>query len=135
MKKLLYSLVLLLVSLALACVMLPIGILWTTVEIGIRFLFPSWKSAGEKSLWYLSSIIRSIAIGIDQIGNSVCRDMLNKLLISSEWYKFGKVQETISSVLGKNERDWSLTALGGIIVAVLEFIEKDHCKKSIQDFI
>lgn len=145
MKKLLYSLVLLLVSVALACVMLPLGILWTTVEIGVRFLYfcllglgftkPRWKnSAGKKSLWYLSSIIRSIAIGIDQIGNSVCRDMLNRLLIVTGWYKFWKVQETISSVLGKNERDWTLTALGGIIVAVLDLIEKDHCKESIQDF-
>lgn len=146
MKKLLYSLVLLVVSIALACVMLPIGILWTTVEIIIRFLYfcllglglikPRWKNgAGEKSLGYLSSIIRSIAIGLDQIGNSVCRDMLNRLLITSGWYSFGKVQETISSVLGKNEKSWTLTRLGRAIVAVLDFFEKDHCRKSIQDFI
>lgn len=123
------------VSVALACVMLPLGILWTTVEIGIRFLFPHWKSAGEKSLWYLSSMIRSIAIGLDQIGNSVCRDMLNRLLITSDWYSFGKVQETISSVLGKNEKSWTLTWLGGVIVAVLDWIDPGHCKKCIQDFI
>nr|DAN78571.1 MAG TPA: hypothetical protein [Caudoviricetes sp.] len=40
MRNLLYSLVLLIASVALACVMLPLGILWTSVEIGIRFLFP-----------------------------------------------------------------------------------------------
>lgn len=146
MKKLLYSLVLLVVSVALACVMLPLGILWTTVEIIIRFLYfcllglgftkPRWKNgAGEKSLWYLSSIIRSIAIGLDQIGNSVCRDMLNRLLITSGGYSFGKVQETISSVLGKNERDWSLTRIGRAIVAVLDRLDPGHCEKSIQDFI
>lgn len=84
MKKLLLSLLLLVVSVALACVMLPLGILWTSVEIGVRFLFPNGASAGEKSLGYLSSIIRSIAIGLDQIGNSVCRDMLNRLLITSD---------------------------------------------------
>ncbi|PZM87454.1 MAG: hypothetical protein DLD55_01120 [candidate division SR1 bacterium] len=135
MKKLLYSLVLLVVSVALAVVMLPLGILWTLVEIGIRFLFPHGASAGEKSLGYLSSIIRSIAIGLDQIGNSVCRDMLNGLLITSGGYSFGRIQETISSVLGKNQKSGSLTRLGRAIVAVLDFIEKDHCRKSIQDFI
>ena len=135
MFKLLKSLVLLVVSVALAMVLLPLGIIWTSVEIGVRFLFPSGKSAGEKSLWYLSSIIRSIAIGLDQIGNSVCRDMLNRLLITSGWYSFGRIQETISSVLGKNEKSWTLTRLGRAIVAVLDWFDKDHCKKCIQDFI
>ncbi|PZM86854.1 MAG: hypothetical protein DLD55_04410 [candidate division SR1 bacterium] len=135
MKKLLYSLVLLVVSVALACVMLPLGIIWTTVEIIVRFLFPSGKSAGEKSLGYLSSIIRSIAIGLDQIGNSVCRDMLNRLLITSGGYSFGRIQETISSVLGKNEKNGTLTRLGRAIVAVLDWIDPGHCEKSIQNFI
>ena len=135
MLKLLKSIVLLVVSVALACVMLPLGIIWTSVEIGIRFFFPCWLSAGEKSLGYLSSIIRSIAIGLDQIGNSVCRDMLNGLLITSGWYSFGRIQETISSVLGKNEKSWTLTWLGRAIVAVLDWLDKDHCEKSIQDFI
>ena len=135
MKKLLLSFVLLVVSVALACVMLPLGIIWTSVEIGVRFIFPCWKSAGEKSLGYLSSIIRSIAVGIDQIGNWVCRDMLNRLLITSGGYSFGRIQETISSVLGKNEKSWTLTRLGRAIVAVLDRIDKDHCEKCIQDFI
>lgn len=135
MLKLLKSLVLLVVSVALACVMLPLGILWTSVEIGIRFLFPHWKSAGEKSLGYLSSIIRSIAIGLDQIGNSVCRDMLNATLIHQyESYKFGRINETISSVLGKNQRQGTLSGLGEIIVAMLDWLDPGHCEKSIQHF-
>lgn len=138
MLKLLKSLGLLGLTVILACVMLPVGILWTIGEIGVRIFSLQWivnkNSATEKSLGYLSSIIRSIAVGIDQIGNSVCRDLFNRLLIKSGWYKFGKVQETISSVLGKNERDWTLTAFGGIIVEVLDWIDKDHCKNCIQNF-
>ena len=133
--KFLKSILLLIVSVALACVMLPLGIIWTTVEIGIRFLFPHWKSAGEKSLGYLSSIIRSIAVGIDQIGNSVCRDMLNRLLITSGGHSFGRIQETISSVLGKNEKSWTLTWIGRAIVAVLDRLDPGHCKKCIENFI
>ena len=135
MLKLLKSLLILVVSVALACMMLPLGILWTTMEIVFRFIFPHWKSAGEKSLGYLSSIIRSIAIGLDQIGNSVCRDMLNGLLITSGGYSFGRIQETISSVLGKNEKSWTLTRLGRAIVAVLDRLDPRHCEKCIQDFI
>lgn len=61
--------------------------------------------------------------------------MLNRLLIVTDWYKFGKVQETISSVLGKNQRDGTLTALGKLIAGMLDFLDPDHCKESIQDFI
>ncbi|MFC2494753.1 MAG: hypothetical protein ACFNWZ_00930 [Candidatus Absconditicoccaceae bacterium] len=135
MKNLVHSLILLLVALALAVVLLPLGTLRTIGEIGFRFFIPSGNSASKKGLGYLSSIIRTIAIGLDQIGNSVCRDMLNRLLITSGGYSFGKVQETISSVLGKNEKSGTLTRIGGTIVAVLDRIDPGHCRESIQNFI
>lgn len=134
MRSLLHSLILLLVALALAVVLLPLGLLRTVGEIWFRFFVPSGNSASKKGLWYLSSIIRSIAIWIDQIGNSVCRDLFNRCLITSSWYKFGKVQETISSVLGKNQETWTLTCLWAIIVKLLDTLDKNHCKDSIQHF-
>ena len=145
MRNLLHSLILLLVALALAVVLLPLGLLWTIIEIVVRFLYfcllglgflkPHWKNgAGTKGLWYLSSIIRSVAIWIDQIGNSVCRDLFNRCLITSSWYKFGKVQETISSVLGKNQETWTLTCLGCAVVWILDQLDKDHCRESIITF-
>ena len=134
MKKLLHSLALLLVALALALVLLPLGILRTLIEIWFRFFVPSWNSASKKGLWYLGGIFRSVAIGIDQIGNSVCRDLFNRCLITSEWYKFWKVQETISSVLGKNQETWTLTLVGRAVVGVLDWIDRDHCRESIITF-
>ena len=134
MKKLLHSLILLLVALALALVLLPLGILWTLGEIWFRFFFPSGNSPSKKGLWYLWGIFRSVAIWIDQIGNSVCRDLFNRCLITSAGYKFGKVQETISSVLGKNQETWTLTCLWAIIVKLLDTLDKNHCKDSIQYF-
>ena len=135
MKKLLHSLILLLVALALALVLLPLGLLWTLGEIWFRFFTPSGKnSPSKKGLWYLGGIFRSVAIWIDQIGNSVCRDLFNRCLITSSWYKFGKVQETISSVLGKNQETWTLTCLWAIIVKLLDTVDKNHCKDSIQYF-
>lgn len=135
MRSLLHSLILLLVALALAVVLLPLGILRTLAEIWFRVFIPSGKnSPSKKGLWYLSSIIRTIAIGLDQIGNSVCRDMLNRLLITSGWYSFGKVQETISSVLGKNQETGTLTFFWAMIVKLLDTLDKNHCKDSIQYF-
>lgn len=134
MKKLLHSLILLIVALALALLLLPLGILWTIGEIWLRFFVPGTNSASKKGLWYLGGIFRSVAIGIDQIGNSVCRDLFNRCLITSAGYKFWKVQETISSVLGKNQETWTLTCLGRAVVGVLDWIDKDHCRESIITF-
>ena len=50
MLRLLKSLVLLVVAIALGSVLLPLGMLWTLGAIAFRFLFPSGKSAGEKGL-------------------------------------------------------------------------------------
>ena len=48
-------------------------------------------------------------------------------------YKFGNVNETISSALGKNQRDKTLSWFGKIICLILDTLDKNHCKKSIND--
>ncbi len=136
MKSLTKSLVLFWVAGALSVVLLPLGIIWTVGEILVRIFSSSQKkSAFTKSIWFLTATLHSLALWLDQIGNAVCRDMFNRLLIEEDGYKFGKVQETISSVLGKNERDWTLSLGGLLLVIVLDSIDKDHCRNSIQDFI
>ena len=136
MKKLIKSLVLFLIASVLSIVLLPLGIIWTVGEILVRIFSSSEKkSAFSKSIWFLTATLHSLALWLDQIGNAVCRDMFNRLLIEEDGYKFGKVQETISSVLGKNERDWTLSLGGLLLVILLDVIDKDHCRNSIQDFI
>ena len=136
MKNLVISILLSSVAIVLGVILIPAWIIWTIVNIIKRTVdSKDKKTALEKSVGYLSSIVRSLAVGVDQIGNSLCRDMLNQLLIEEDGYKFGKVNETISSVLGKNERDWTLSVIGTIIAEILDQIDKDHCKKSIQEFI
>ena len=74
-------------------------------------------------------------MGIDQIGNSVCRDLFNATLINQySSYMFGRINETISSVLGKNQRQGTLSGLGEIIVVMLDWLDPGHCEKSIQHF-
>ena len=132
MKKLIKSIVLFLIASVLSVVLLPLGIIWTVGEIIVRiFTSEQKKSALAKSIWFLTSTLHSLALWLDQIGNAVCRDLFNRLLIEKDWYKFGKVQETISSVLGKNQMLDTLSLWGRILVSILELFEGDHCLKSI----
>ena len=132
MRNLIKSLVLFWVAGILSVILLPLGIIWTVGEIIVRIFSSSEKkSAFTKSLWFLTATLHSLALGLDQIGNAVCRDMLNRLLIEKDWYKFGKVQETISSVLGKNQLLDKLSLTGRALVVLLELFEEEHCIKSI----
>ena len=135
MKSLIKSLVLFWVAGILSVILLPLGIIWTVGEILVRiFTSEQKKSALAKSIWFLTATLHSLALWLDQIGNAVCRDLFNRLLIEKDWYKFGKVQETISSVLGKNQMLDTLSLWGRILVSILELFEGDHCLKSIVYF-
>ena len=70
---------------------------------------------------------------IDLFSNVVGAEFWNAVFITDGGYKFGNPKETISSVLGKNQRDKTLTLLGDLIRWVLDRIEKDHCLNSIND--
>ena len=73
------------------------------------------------------------AINIDKFGNREFRFSLNKYLITENSpFKFGNIDETISSVLGKNQRFGHLTKFGKVIYKILDTIDKNHCEKSIQ---
>lgn len=75
---------------------------------------------------------KDTAINIDRFGNREFRFSLNKYLITEKSPdRFGNIEETISSVLGKNELSDNLTTLGKLLCWVLDKIEKNHCIKSI----
>jgi hypothetical protein len=76
---------------------------------------------------------KSTARNIDVFANREFRATWNKLLITKQGYQFGTIGETISSVLGKNQRDNTLTKTGKILCSILDFIDKDHCKNSINN--
>ena len=74
---------------------------------------------------------KSTAISIDKFGNREFRTLLNKTLILESGYKFGDITETSSGVLGKNERDKTLSKTGKILVWILDKLDKNHAQKSI----
>ena len=77
---------------------------------------------------------KSSAVNLDRFGNFEFRTLFNLVLKKKGGYEFGNFEETISSVLGKNQRDNTLSRTGKVLVWILDTIEKEHCKKSIKDF-
>lgn len=71
------------------------------------------------------------AVNIDIFANREFRASWNKWLKTESGYKFGKEGETISSALGKNKLNGTLTKKGKLLCRILDFIDKDHCIKSI----
>lgn len=86
----------------------------------------NWLFVKEKSGYFKSS-----AVNLDKFGNREFRTLFNKVLINDGGYRFGNIEETISSVLGKNQLTGTLTKCGLILVWVLDKIENDHALKSI----
>ena len=74
---------------------------------------------------------KSSAINLDKFGNREFRTLLNKTLRIESGYEFGNMNETISGVLGKNERDKTLTKTGKCLVWILDKLDKNHAAKSI----
>ena len=78
-----------------------------------------------------SGYFKSSAINLDKFGNREFRTLFNKILINNEGHKFGDINETISSVLGRNQLTCTLTKCGRVLVWILDKIENDHALKSI----
>jgi hypothetical protein len=78
---------------------------------------------------------RQLAVDIDIFGNRAFRSLWSAWFILEEGYQFGHWGETMSSVMGKNQRDNTLTKGGRVLVWILDKIEKDHCLKSINNLI
>lgn len=86
---------------------------------------------------------RSQALAIDVFAGRNYRSLWNETLIAESGYKFGEDGETMSSVLGKNEVDGTLTTqptqgmpkwfYGTNLSKILDrvFREKNHCQNAI----
>ena len=83
------------------------------------------KGISEKQL--------KIATLIDMLGNVLCAELFNDILITAgATYFFGRLGETISEVLGYNMNSGTLTNLGFGLVMVLDFFDPGHCQKCIK---
>jgi hypothetical protein len=80
--------------------------------------------------WFLvkkKGYFRQSALNLDVYANSEFRTLWNTTL-QKNGYKFGKAGETISSAIGKNIQNGTLTKTGKILVLILT---KKHCIDAI----
>ena len=107
------------------------------VSITLLFTFAFWSL-----LIALQKIIRgkasdiyffNCAFVVDILGNIMGQHIWNYVFIKPNGVQFGKLGETISSVLGKNQRGETLKKMGKMIVNILDKFEKNHCLISIME--
>lgn len=80
-----------------------------------------------------NAYFKETAVDIDKFGNRNFRTFLNATMRIKDGYAFGNVNETISSALGKNQRDKTLSWFGKFFCFLLDKFDKDHCKNSIAE--
>jgi len=80
-----------------------------------------------------SAYFRGIAESIDQLGNHVMGPLFNQWMLRGDYYKFGNIDETVSSALGKNQRKGTLTRSGRFLNWVLNAFDKNHSIDAIEE--
>jgi len=112
---------------------ISIILLVATGPIGIIYGF--FYSLFTRSVPGIGEYFLEIAISIDQLGNVMMQHFLNLILIQKIGYKFGNRDETISSVIGKNLENDTLTAFGKFLNKILDALDPNHSLNSIDYFI
>lgn len=119
MKKLLQNIIGFLLFIIAVVLIIPLTL------VNMIFVYKKYKS--------IDGYFRNTALNLDIWGNREFRAFWNGAMRKENGYQFGAVGETISSALGKNQRDKTLTNCGKILVAILDFFDENHCENSIKE--
>ncbi len=104
-------------------------VVWGLIEIIVNSIYK--RKFFKASLGLIGELIFTLLILFDICFNVVMSVPMNRYFIQKKGYQFGDKKDTISRVLGINERDNTLKKTGSAVCKFLNFIEKDHCRKSI----
>lgn len=85
----------------------------------------------KQGLKGLGAYLLEMAISVDQLGNVMMQHLLNAVWIKKGGYPFGNRDETISSALGRNKQDQTLTGFGRGIDCILDRLDPNHSLNSI----
>jgi 8-oxo-dGTP pyrophosphatase MutT (NUDIX family) len=108
-----------------------ISILLFTITGPLGFLYGLLYSLFKSGIGGMGRYLFQMAVSIDQLGNVMMQHLLNALWIKKGGYPFGNRDETISSALGRNKQDKTLTPFGKGIDAILDRIDPNHSLNSI----
>lgn len=100
-----------------------------TAIVGLFYtLIKHIKNGDYKPNKQLAPLFRGVALAFDGMANSTAGEMFNDLLLKEKTVKYGKWNETISFITGKN---WSMKYLnerGRKFRKLLDrVLGKDHC--------
>lgn len=94
--------------------------------------FVLWKHRKRRAFFRtLNEYFLEEATAMDRYGNRSLRTLWNYTL-QKDGYPFGNINETISSVLGKNQFKGTLTLTGKILVWILNTLDKNHCANAVK---
>jgi len=115
----------------LVILVVAIVLLYLLLPLVAAFMILKYVFTGNKrmlSVWFFRT-----AREIDIFANVNGSEFFDAIFITDGGYKFGNPKETISSVIGKNQRDNTLSIAGKLLRHMLDKIDKDHCLKSINN--
>ncbi len=123
--------------------LIPLSVILFIVLSVFGFGWSFWSLIYERSLNDVingfSVYFLSIALSIDQLGNVAFKGLLTAVLIDEKHkdkhYIFGDADETISEVLGWNERLENLSKTGLKLVKLLNWVEADHCELAMANAV
>lgn len=121
------GLILLIIAVVASCILFPISLMYTlfrSIVIGLL------RPLRLKPIKYILDLCKSIAIGIDQLGNVVCQDVFNDTLIKKTGHKFGNPDETVSRVLGINKKTNTLSKFGKWWADFLNWVDPNHVENA-----
>lgn len=109
----------------LGCILLPFGILYGLFKSFYQRHFNTGMQRADKKLY-------TMAASLDKYANVVCAEIFNDIFITStSEHPFGKIEQTISAVLGHNLQAGTLTRAGRMLNDILDFIDPGHTLKAI----
>jgi 8-oxo-dGTP diphosphatase len=80
-----------------------------------------------------SQYFRDVAESIDQLGNTIVGPLFEQWMLRGDRYSFGNIDETVSSVLGKNKVKGTLTKSGKFLTWLLNLFDKNHSIDAIEE--
>ena len=125
-RNIIKELLLLVLALFLLLILGIPGFFYSFIKMIVTF---HWKEA----MYRMAQIIRRVTVAIDEVGNVLIAEFMNDFAITKDGYLFGDSEETISSCLGRNQRDQKLRKFGIMVVTILNVFDDNHSIKSIEE--
>jgi 8-oxo-dGTP diphosphatase len=102
----------------------------------IGFVYGLFRAVYKKRAAFRKADAKMLALAkaVDKYGNVMCGELFNDLLIKKESrHLFGRIEQTISMVIGYNQLAGTLSKTGHFLNAILNRIDPNHSVDAITE--